>query len=100
MKKISCAVSALLPVDECDARRFVLMELGLSEDHPDNTEIKQKEVVDYLLPSMRRQLRRLIGEAPKRNAPALCRNSDEGELKQWFQFPGLFSESSVVLLLL
>ncbi|CAE7947898.1 unnamed protein product [Symbiodinium sp. KB8] len=86
VKKISCAVSALLPVDECDARRFVLMELGLSEDHPDNTEIKQKEVVDYLLPSMRRQLRRLIGEAPKRNAPALCRNSDEGELKQWFQF--------------
>ncbi|CAE7661125.1 unnamed protein product [Symbiodinium sp. CCMP2456] len=86
VKKISCAVSALLPVDECDARRFVLMELGLSEDHPDNTEIKQKEVVDYLLPSMRRQLRRLIGEAPKRNAPALCPNSDEGELKQWFQF--------------
>mmetsp|Transcript_20797 Transcript_20797/g.48628 ORF Transcript_20797/g.48628 Transcript_20797/m.48628 type:complete len:567 (+) Transcript_20797:69-1769(+) len=86
IKKVTSAVAALLPVDECDARRFVLMEIGLPEDQPDDSEIKQKEVVDALLPAVRRQLRRLVGEAPRQNAPELCRNSTQDELKQWFQF--------------
>ncbi|CAL1151335.1 unnamed protein product, partial [Cladocopium goreaui] len=47
--------------------------------------VSQPEVVDNLLPQIRRQLRRLI-KSPRPRPPEICRNSNKEELLAWYRF--------------
>jgi len=85
VQKVCFAVAALLPVDDAYARRFVLQVMGLPEDSEEAHELSKKEVIQTLLPQIRRQLRRLI-KSPRPRPPEICRNSKQEELVAWYRF--------------
>ncbi|CAK9117435.1 unnamed protein product [Durusdinium trenchii] len=85
LQKVCFAVAALLPVDDAYARRFVLQVMNLPEDSEEAHEVSQQEVIQTLLPQIRRQLRRLV-KTPRPRPPEICRNSEKEELLAWFRF--------------
>eukprot|EP00435_Cladocopium_sp_Y103_P073693 s2_g44.t1 len=86
VQKVCFAVVALLPVDDAYARKLVLQVLNLEESEGVlSHRVSQQEVVDTLLPQIRRQLRRLI-KSPRPRPPEICRNSSKDELLAWYKF--------------
>lgn len=86
VQKVCLAVVALLPVDDAYARKLVLQVLHLEESEGvESHAVSQPEVVDNLLPQIRRQLRRLI-KSPRPRPPEICRNSNKEELLAWYRF--------------
>lgn len=86
VQKVCFAVVALLPVDDTYARKLVLQVLNLEESEGvESHAVSQQEVVDTLLPQIRRQLRRLV-KSPRPRPPEICRNSNKEELLAWYRF--------------
>lgn len=85
IQKVCFAVAALLPVNDAYARKFVLQVMNLPPDSKENHELNKTEVINTLLPQIRRQLRRLV-QSPRPRPPQICRNSKQDELVTWFHF--------------
>ena len=85
IQKVCFAVATLLPVDDTYARKFVLQVMNLPPDSKENHELNKTEVINTLLPQIRRQLRRLV-QSPRPRPPQICRNSKQDELVAWFHF--------------
>ncbi|CAE8664385.1 unnamed protein product, partial [Polarella glacialis] len=80
--KVAAAVAALLPVDEGRAASFVRAAFGREDG--DNAPLDPQGLQTVLLPSLQKQLRRLVSAAPRPTVPEICRNSSEAQLISWF----------------